>query len=358
MKLLFSINSNVSGGAERVMITLANHFADNGHSVCLLNFDKNSSFYNVSRNVSLIKIGDKYNINPSSNKFFKNLKIRKCVHKEISSFKPDIVVPFLFDSELFCIPYCCLHRINCVASVRNDAKSYPWYQRLFRKHFFRKIAGVVFQSEAVASFKDFKRIHHSTVIYNPLSIDIQERSGVDFYKIISVGRLNKQKNHKLLIEAISRLVSKYPKIHLHIFGDGELKTELIEYARSLNVSSHVFLEGSIKDAIVKNNDAQLFIMPSNYEGFPNALLEAMAAHIPVVSTSFESGTADFLIGNNERGFLFNVGDVGALVSIIDYSFSNRAVVEEKGDKASKFCSQFNCESIANQWNAFFRRVIK
>ena len=359
MNIVFVIATNKAGGAERVIVTLANYFAETGHNSYLINFDENSSFYPVNSKVSFIKLSQKYPVlKKKHNAVTRELTIIRLLKKEFASIRPDVVIPFLFNAEFPVITVCRAKRIPCITSIRNSANAYPYYQRVYRKLNYPFLAGIVFQSDRVMNHSDFKRIKNKRVIMNPLSCGIiHDRSVIDRTKIISVGRLNKQKNHLLTIRAFEKIHESFPGLRLEIFGEGEEREELNRYITGNGLDGCVFLRGAVENAVQRNADARLYIMASDFEGFPNSLLEAMACHIPVVCSDFDSGIARYLIGNDEFGYLFPVGALEALEEKMLKALSDFEGTESKADKAIEKCSAFEYHSIGREWIEFIEQSI-
>ena len=360
MKIVFVIASNSSGGAERVIVTLANYLANNRQKIYLINFDEDSSFYEVSGNVEWIKLRRKYPmIKGYKTLIGKEKRIINALEKELVLIKPDVVIPFLFNSEFPTITVCRKLNIKCITSIRNSPKVYPVYQRLYRKIMYPKLAGSVFQSEVVQNFKDFNSVKNSAVIMNPLSYKIiTHRDYVDRNKIISVGRLNEQKNHILTITAFQMITKQYPEAKLFIYGTGEQEKYLKSEISKRKLNNKVFLMGAVENAVLKNCDAQLFVMASNYEGFPNSLVEAMACHIPVICSNFDTGIAKSLIGEyEERGQLFEIGNSDMLSKKISFSLAHPNEIEKRADLAIEECRKYSVENIAMQWLDFINKCV-
>ena len=354
MNIVFVIATNTSGGAERVISILCNYFAEIGDHVTLINFDKDSDFYKVDNRVNTIKLAKKYsNLETCKSVIYKQFKLLLYMIRELKQIQPDVVIPFLFNSELPTILASICLRIPCITSVRNSPEVYPKYQRLFRRSIYPKLAGIVLQSQTVSKHSDFEKVYNKTVIMNPLNIRMDCNTNKRALgKIISVGRLNKQKNHELTIRAVCEIKNEFPEIELHIFGTGELENSLKTVAQGYSSGNCIVFHGAVPNAIEKNQDAQLFIMSSDYEGFPNALVEAMAYHIPVVSTDFDTGVARELVGNDENGYIFEIGNKEQLKNKIRYALTNLCETEKKADKALEMCEMLDYKTIGRQWKSF------
>lgn len=355
MKLVFSTPANVSGGAERVITTLANFCAKNGHEVIYINFDSDSNFYELNGKVKIIKLD--LNIKGKGIiKLFSVLRIEVLrfvkIRKILKSEKPDCVIAFLKIAEIFFGINSINLKIPFITSIRNQYSSYSGILVLFRKIFYPHSKYIVCQTEQVKRELDKEIKCNSIVIPNPINNDaVSIREEKDrCKKIIAVGRLCEQKNYALMLDAFSEIHKKKPEYILEIYGTGEdynkIKSRIIE----LELQDTVYLRGVCKNPLASNNDAVLYIMTSNYEGFPNTLVEAMANGIPVISSDFTTGAASDLIGkNNLRGLLFEVNNKEALVDAVMYALDNPLEMNEKADRALEYVQCFKEEVIASKW---------
>ena len=357
-KIAFTIDTNTAGGGERVISLLANHFAEKDYQVYVINSDIDSHFYPLDTRVNNLKMGLARNDNNSKIK-----RIWRFIYKFwylvqfMQKVKPDAVVTFLFNMEAPTILAGLLTKTRVFSSVRNSANAYPVRERSFRKRYYPRIAGVVFQSKSVRESSDFKNLKNAKVIMNPLSpVNIYEYSETEDKVrnnwIINVGRLTKQKNQALLIEAFASIHREYPELELHIFGDGDLKEELETLADSLGLKDKVAFEGVVDEAIYRYRNSKLFVMSSDYEGFPNALAEAMANCLPVICSKFDSGVAEELIHDGENGLLFTVGDKTELEEKIRWIIDNPTKAEIMAEEGSKIAHMLNTTTICKQWEKF------
>jgi glycosyltransferase involved in cell wall biosynthesis len=130
-----------------------------------------------------------------------------------------------------------------------------------------------------------------------------------------VANLRPVKDHATLLRAIARLVPRHPSLHLVCVGDGSLKTELQSLARSLGVEGHVQLLGHRADARRMHRLFDVSVLSSLHEGFPNSVVEAMAAGRPVVA-SRAGGIVDAVI-DGETGLLVTPGDDAAFAVALE-----------------------------------------
>ena len=209
--------------------------------------------------------------------------------------------------------------IKMVYSARNDpSRNYSFVSRFMRWFVVRYADGIVFQTNQAMNFFSSKIQKKSIVIPNPTYIKKGEYKlpKVRENKIVTVGRLELQKNQKMLIEAFSKVKSVYPNMRLEIYGEGSQRQELEKLIRRLNLCDSVFLMGTCKDIFHKICDAKLFVLSSDFEGMPNALIEAMSLGIPSISTDCPCGGPSMLIKDGVNGYLVPVGDANFLAEKI------------------------------------------
>ena len=168
-------------------------------------------------------------------------------------------------------------------------------------------------------------------------------------EIVASGRLDPQKNFSLLIEAFSMVLKEINiSVTLKIYGEGPQRNTLQSQINELQLGDKIILEGSVSDLHDRINGAALFVLSSNYEGFPNVLLEAMAMGLPVISTDFQSGITRELIGR-ENGIIVPVGDVRALKSAIVKILNNK-IYRLKMRKNNPYVrEQYNIDTIIKKW---------
>ena len=353
-KVVFAIDTNSAGGGERVIATLANYMAGKGHEVFLINSDSTSSFYPINESVKVIKMGLDRSKYGRLRRLIKKYSFFKRFFKEQ---RPDATVVFLFNMEAPAIIAGIATKTRVYTSVRSTAWAYPKRERMFRRMFYPRIAGVVFQSNNVQKDKDYKKLKNSIVILNPMDDKVSEMVSPVQYEdrrnvIISVARLEKPKNHEMLIRAFYQISKDFPEYNLHIFGEGSLRNQLENIIAELDLEGRVILEGTVSDAIVKNRDAKLFVMSSDYEGFPNALAEALVQGIPSISTDFDTGVAADLIREGKNGWLVKVGDTDELARKIRNALLLKEHLDDIAAESVRVFERVNAKKICEEWEDY------
>lgn len=364
MKVVFLIPNNVAGGAERVIISLANEFAKKDIDSSLITFDSTSNFYSINEKVNYVRLNvgtEKYN------KIIKYLllpfiEIKRYVKlkKEIKRINPDCVISFMFMTNI--IGYFCCKKLNIpiVLSERNDPLRYSNIKRKIMKKVYSKINGLVCQSTKIKKWAETEyKLNNIIVIQNPLSSNqISEKDISKENKIISVGRLVPQKNHKYLIDTFAKLSNKYEDYKLYIYGEGPLKDELVNQIKKLNMEQKILLPGVQKEVIKNNKDAKLFVLPSEFEGYPNVLIEAMANGIVSISNNFPSGSAEDIIQNGKNGYLFELSKKDDLYNKMDYCLEHYDEIKYIEKEAKKIFNKTRIDSIVNMWIEYIKKTIE
>ena len=355
MKILFLIPRMNNGGAERVIAYFANEFSKN-NSVKILTLVGNKSFYELNSNVKFESLNCVIN---RKNKITRNYSMVKnfiealrFISKKVNEFKPDVVISFLFETNL--IVYLLkvfgkLKSIKWISSERCDPKKGNLLVRKLTNIIFMKTDLLVCQSKAVLNY--YNRIKNKIVISNPIDISLIPKPITEgnTLKICAVGRLMAQKNFSLLINAFYLLKQEANEnVTLTIYGEGVLRNRLENQICSLNLEKSVFLPGKSNDVLNEIKDSTIFVMSSDYEGFPNALLEAMAVGLPVISTDFPTGTARELI-HKENGIIVACGDKIALKNAMLELLNDKAKREKMRKNNLYVRDKYSVEKICRQW---------
>lgn len=349
-KIAFLINSLGKGGAERVTVRLIEHFKAAGYEVVLV----------TSR-----KAPEEYQLKTAVKRRLLEEEIRSCPIKPVARIfglrriwreeKPDVIVSFIGKMNLYAM--LSAGRIPVILSVRSDpAREYPSrIQKLLAERLFRRAAGVVFQTkEAMEAFS--KEVQaRGCVLQNALDESFMEPAyeGERRDEIVMVGRLDANKNHALLLRAFAELKERYPKLQVIFYGGGlpgsDTKPALLELARELGISERVTFAGRQKDIRKKIEKARIFVLASNYEGMPNALLEAMAAGLAVISTDCPCGGPRAVIRDGENGLLIPVGDKEALKKALCRILDDADFAAGIGHEAEKIKEMLSPLAVCRAW---------
>lgn len=308
MKILFYINAIHDGGAERVMVNLAKYFSDTGCETILVTSFRDTWEYKVEGNVKRLSLEEKeIKQGKIKRNFSRIIKLRAILKKE----KPDVAVSFMAEPNFRLLVASLGLNVKTIVSVRNDPnKEYAGRIGKFVGKCLLPLAdGCVFQTKEAQEWFPERLQRKSTIIINAVKEEFFniERKPVAG-EIITCGRLEVQKNHKLLIDAFSEVVKEHPYAKLKIYGEGSLRDVLQEQINKLGLQNKAFLMGATNDVAKALQTADLFVLSSDYEGMPNALMEAMAAGVPCISTDCPCGGPRSLIDNYNNGVLIQINN--------------------------------------------------
>lgn len=356
MKYVFLIAALNAGGSERVMTTIANSFVDKGHEVLIVTFNDGKSFYELSHKVEIIGLNT---FLPKDNRIKRALKIPTVeitrfvkILSIIRRYKPKAVLSFCFVANILNVFQGIINRnIITVVSERNDPTEYGKMTQAICKRVYIHADHIVCQSEKVKHYYLGKRQINNkiSVIPNPLNIDSlpEEIASQRINLIVGVGRLIAQKNFNLLIRAFARFHEHNDNYVLQIYGQGPLEKDLRELIVNQNMEKFVFLMGIRPNVMKHIYNAKCFVMSSDYEGFPNVLIEAMASGIPVISTNFHSGIASELIEVGVNGYLVEPNNENQMVDALQRIVNSDIEIISKHNFLLR--DKYDNKVIVNQW---------
>lgn len=360
-KLAFYIGSLHKGGAERVFVNLAEYFLERGYRVVMVTQYQREEEYVLSNEIDRV-ISDITSQETTKNRMRNFCRRVKKLHKIWKTEKPDLVLSCVGKNNFMTVVTTMFTKTKAVVSVVGEAKEeYPTRQmRILANFLFPFAAGVILQTERSRSFFS-KRVGKAAVILpnslNPLFIR-PRFEGEREKRIVSVGRLDANKNHEMMIRAFARLSDTYPAYTLTIYGEGELREYLQELITSLGLEEKVFLPGIIPDVAEHIEKAALFLLTSYSEGVSNALIEAMALGLTVIATDVPSGGTEELIRHGEDGWVIPTGDQAALEAAMDRLLSDRALADKLGRQAQEIQKRLAPEVVNEMWERYFVKVGK
>ena len=349
-KAVLYIDSMQRGGAQRVMSILSEFLSNKGVYTILVNDiipEEGKAEYPIDSQVHRVFL-DK-NRKPGRNKNISRvISLRRLVKEE----NPDVVLSFMGPPNYRMLLSTIGMRCRKVVSVRNDPnKEYGTGLKKYMAGFvFRLANGCVFQTEhASQSFPDVVN-KKGRIILNPVDPSFFNAvwNGED-KTILSVGRLYPQKNHVLLLNAFAQVHKKYPEYRLRICGKGSEENNLEELASELGIDTFVSFMGEVGNVKDELKQSSCFVLSSDYEGLPNALMEAMAVGIPVISTDCPCGGPHTLIRSEENGILVPCGDANRLANAIEKVISDKEKRIGLGQHGKESAARFRTETVMNEW---------
>ena len=340
IKLLILTPTLQCGGSEKFVSLICEHINTNIFSVCLLIVNNANPFYNI-KNPAVEIIDLKKN---------RTLFSLPAIKKAVKYFKPDIIFSTADHLNLYLAIFknqfssgiSFIARGASIVSINSKQAKVPWLYNMLMKNYYHRFDMVICQSAYMQQdlVKNYRMPADKTsVIYNATAevlhtpaLPIKESDRV--YKFITVARLSAEKGIERLIHAVAQLSVPF---RYFIIGGGSKKNELQKLIDELQLNEKVFLTRQKDDPFSGMEDADLFLMGSYYEGFPNVLLEAGAHGLPVVAFNAPGGIAEIII-DKENGLLVEDNNITAFVTAITTglaaNFNRQKIKETTGKRFS------------------------
>lgn len=353
MKILFSIKrmEGAAGGAERVLASVSSRLAARGHDVAVLSFDPpgTESFYPLAPNVRRLHVPVGDPSRPSG--FRETLRRIPALRAAVVAESPDIVIGFMH--SLF-VPMAVALVGTGIPLIASE-HIVPAHYRTRRLEFVLLI-GAAFAarrmtviSRAVRDLYPAFLRRKICVIPNPVeTADFAVPERAPCRVIVSVGRLDPQKDQTLLIEAFSILAARYPDWTLRIVGEGVLRPVLEEKIEASGLAGRVELPGIVRDVASEYARAEMFVLPSLYESFGLTTAEAMASGLPVIGFSDCPGTNELVI-DGRTGILVGSRTPQALAQAMERLIQDEDLRRRYGQAGTECLSAFDPDRIATIW---------
>ncbi len=363
-KIAFHLNCLEQGGAERVVSNLANQFAREGYEVLLATEWYGENEFSIDREVRRVHVGLREGDEKKSRIAQFLLRV-KYLREFMKTERPDILIAFAQRANYRALMAAPGTGIPVLISIRTDPVGH--YDALSDKIqiplLFPRAAGCVFQTEGQRDFFAPYLQENSRVILNPVHdkyLDVPEP--VERKKeVVQSGRLVDFKNQPMLLQAFIEVHKKHPDYILKIYGgdsfDGtkEILEDIIE---KNNAGSYIRLMGA-SDSLEKDLvDAAVYAFSSDWEGLPNALLEAMALGLPIVATDCPCGGPRTVMENGVNGVLIPIKDPKALEEGINRLIENPGLGEQLGRNARKIGEIVNGAAIFGQWRDYIEEIVE
>lgn len=366
MKIVFMISSlSAKGGAERVISIMANYWAEKNWEIAIATI-------NDGRMLPAYKLDPKVKFNclsllPNlSNPTYARLSSPFIINKMIRYFndtKPDAIISFMRGTNIMVLLSTLKMEIPVIVSERNSpakAPINPLNKRL-RKWLYPKASALVCPTQGMLDFFVHK---NGFVIPNPVQNPIIESISPEISLpesklLFAVGNMSKiklkQKGFDLLIHVFEKLARKFDDWNLVILGDGHERASLKRIVDEYNLTNRIYLPGSVNDIYSILQLGDLFVLSSRYEGFPNALCEAMAVGLPAVSFDCPTGPKD-IIRDGIDGILVPPEDANILESSLEKLMENNKIRDEMGLKAKEVVNRFSVQKVMGLWEKLINNL--
>ncbi|WP_085578701.1 glycosyltransferase [Thalassospira mesophila] len=343
-----------SGGAERMICTLANALIARGMEVHLVSLDASNEtdcFYSLSPQIRWHRLG---NGTTFQDKIQRTLRLASLLKRE----KASAFIGFVMSGDKTIYAAAKLARTPIIAAERNGPSiywlRYSFLQRAISFTLLHLAHRIMVQLPGYAR-RYPKSLHKKILaIPNPVSradtLAQPNQPGPNGkYTLLTVSRLDStQKRLDILINAFARIADLHPEWQLRIVGDGPEQKKLDLLIRELGVTESVTLEPAVSDIFSVYQESHLFVLPSLWEGFPNALAEAMAHGLPAVGFSDAEGVSD-LISHGAGWLAPGSDDVVSLADTLSHAMSDHLARAKNGTIAAERMLNFDSTKIIDQW---------
>jgi len=363
-RLTLVVPSLALGGAERVVARMANHWAARGDAVTVITLSAPvTDTYPLDPPVTRVALDLMRDSRGSIGAFFNNwVRVRR-LREAIRQSQPDTVISFTDRMNVVMLLACRSLSADTVVSERIDPSQQPLGRMWswLRRRVYPRARALVVQTESVRQQMEPLMCGRTIyVISNAVDAPTGDwparelRQSTGSLQLAAMGRLAPQKGFDLLIDAFARAAEDKPNWSLSILGEGPERRRLDEQIHERGLEGRVRLCGWVSDptAVLRNCDA--FVLSSRFEGFPNALLEAMALGLPSIALDCPSGPAE-IIRNEVDGLLVPTGDVSALTAAIRRLLSDDQLRVRLGAEAVRVVDRFSNERYFAHWEEVLRR---
>lgn len=352
-----------SGGAERNLLRLAEWLAEGGHRVTVLTLDPDvADFYHPSPMVKRVVAGGDAFLSCRWFDFACQKRRKQALRRSLLATKPDLVISFIDTTNISVLAALRGTEIPAIVSERIDPGLHPigWRWDLLRRLYYPSARKVVFVAQANLTWagKMYPRWNSTAIANAVLAPDSQKQALPCFnrYNVITMGRLADQKGFDLLIQAFAGIADRFPEWNLIILGEGPLRPALEKLAAQQRLQQRAHLPGNMEQPDTVLQAADLFVLSSRYEGFPNALLEAMACGLPVISFDCPSGPRE-IITDGRDGLLIEAGNVQALQEAMQALMGDSDRRRQLAGNAPQVLERFSEQRIKGQWLSLIEDVM-
>lgn len=354
-KVLFVVHALGYGGVGKMLSYLANYVCDAGYDVVIYVQEQLGQHYSQNNKITIVQ----------ETRFFSNYYTRHFqqigqLRKRIIEIKPDIVISFQTNQNALSVLATRGKGIPVIISERGDPYQYNSIIAKLKNIVINRAEGGVFQTQKAKEYFGKGLQKRSKVIYNPNTVPTMPIPKWENRRdeIVFVARFDiQQKRQDLIVKAFSMICDKIPSFKLGFYGIGDDEKQIREQVHSLGIDEKVIFHGLERDIPNAIRNAKLFVLTSDYEGMPNALIEAMAVGLPCISTDCSPGGAAELINTGENGVIVPKGDVEAIKKAIMRMLSNPTEAEKMGIEAQKIVEKLDPEIIYKQWKEYINEVL-
>jgi glycosyltransferase involved in cell wall biosynthesis len=369
MRILFIIPSLCNGGAERVTANLANHWAAKGWEITIITFaPRDLDFYELHASITRLELNLADLGGNVAGIFWKNLRRVRALRHFLRENVPDVALSMMSEANvLLALSAWRLPAVCAIGSERTFAplSSLGLIRETLRRYSFGQLAAVVaLTQECAAWIKAHTTARRVVVIPNPVLWPMPEHApriaptslfSTERKLLLAVGRLSTEKNFGVLVDVFSLLAQDHRGWDLVFIGEGPERAALEAKVHAAGLEGRVSLPGRVGNVGAWYERADIYVLTSLFEGFPNSLAEALAHGLPAVSFDCDTGPRD-IIRHGVDGLLVPPGDADTLRTALDRLMGDEPLRKQYAERAIEARERFSMERIAEMWEKIIMEV--
>ncbi len=362
MKIAMGISSLGGGGAERVISIMANYWAGKGRDVTVITLaSEEKDVYHLDERVRRAAFDLEKKSQGAWDALKNNLQRILYLRKTLRASRPDVVIGFSEHMSVMMLLATLGLSIPVIVFEHTDPRQAPLdrFWGFLRRWSYFRAKGIVLLTEelkGVAAQNWPEKLLH--VIPNPAVVVESNKDAPPPFElpprfIVAMGRLVPLKGFDMLLEAFSRC--ERDDWSLVILGEGEDRPRLEHLVKKFNLEQRTLLPGRVAEPSLILRRAGIFVLSSRYEGFPMALVEAMACGVAVLSFDCPTGPSD-IIRDGEDGILVPPEDISALTGAMTWLMDDERQRHRLATRAPEVMERFCVEKVMDQWDALLASV--
>lgn len=361
-RITMTIPTLTAGGAERVLTTMANYWAERGERVTVITLSSSADapFYSLDARVKRIGLGVMAPARSRAHALANNAGRLRRLRQAITASRPDIIISFLDHMNVLTLLATRRTGFPVVVTEHTDpnlARRSAVWDRL-RTTLYPRAARVVVLSESSKQFFSPTLQDRIRIIPNPIVVAAGEGTPARGARLMvaAMGRFGPEKGFDTLLSAFVQVAPQFPDWDLTIWGDGDLRADLESQRDQLGLADRVHLPGRTSEPHAALRTADLFVLSSRREGFPMALAEAMACGLPAVAFDLPSGPRD-IIRDGVDGVLVPNGDLPALAEAMRCLMHDPETRSRMAARAPEVLDRFGVDRIMAIWDDLIGEVV-
>lgn len=340
------------GGAQKIITAMANHWAGQGWHVTLISMDEENEppFFPIDEAVELVALGVKGHTASPIQALRENWRRLTTLRQALQDSKPDAVISFLSATNVRVLLATAGLNLPVIVSERGDPnrRSISWAWRWLRAAIYPFAKASVAQTDYARDYFHGLIRRHCLVIPNPVLMPKKPAPRTS-KTVVGVGHLVQVKGFDVLVRAFGRIAQNHPDWRLRIWGHGAERERLLALATELGIEDRLELPGLTDQPGAWTSEASVFVLASRHEGFPNALLEAMASGLPVIATDCPVGGPRAMIIPGQNGLLVPNEDETAMADALDQLLTDETLAARLASAARERAEDFAMDKVMARW---------